>query len=147
NLSQQVTCDLRLPGAELEAQKELARPRHGLGGQCGDGSVTEAHIERNGIEPPPSASLARLRLVPDRLVPSQLLDLLLVQSLHIQAGAAAALAPSVSGVEREQPWVQLSEAAATGGACASRREHQHAVGFRAEHVHEAFAEIESPRQR
>src|SRR5262249_12561560 len=84
-------------------------------------------------------------LVP--LVPPDLLAaLLLIEPGHFHAGAKTTLAPAVFGIEREQPWTELGEAAPAGGARALGREYDHSVGARREDVHQALAEIECPGQ-
>src|SRR6185312_16546423 len=116
-LREQVAGNLRLARIQLQLREKVPRLRDRLPSEIGDGAITEAHVQRDRAQPLTGAGAAGhgLMLVPV-VPPDFLAALLLVEARHLDAGAEAAPAPAVLGVEREQARVQLGEAAPAGGA-------------------------------
>ena len=115
--------------------------------EIGDVQVAEAHVQRDLVEPLAVAGLAGVRLAFGRVAPRALFAaLFLVEAFELEAGAEAALAPAVLGVEREQARIELGEAGAAGRAGALDAEHLHLGllrrGVEVEHVHQALAHVE-----
>src|SRR4029077_6091870 len=110
---QQVAHDLPLAAAGAQAGEEPGAGGDRFGGQRRDRATAEAHVERGGIEALPVAGAAGVNLLWPPVVPPALFAALLrVEARHLDAGAVAALAPAVPGIEREQARIKLREAAA-----------------------------------
>src|SRR5580765_6858980 len=147
DLRQQVAGDLPFARTETQPREELRTLRDGIGGERCDRPFAEAHAERGGVEALARAAAAGFGRVRIPFVPPQLLaTLLLVESGHVDTRPVAALAPPVARVEREQPRVELGEAAAARRACPAGREHRDPLLPMRQHVYQPLAEIQGARQ-
>ena len=147
NLGQQIAGDRPLARPEPQPREELCAGGDRVGGERGDRAPAEAYAERGRVETLPLAVTAGLGRMRVPLVPPQLLTaLLLVEPGHLDAGAVAALAPAVPGIEREQPWIELGEALTAGRTGAARGEDRDTGALLRQHVYQALAEIERARE-
>src|SRR4030095_4443349 len=93
-----------------------------------------------------SARMVRVRAFAP---PPFLAGLLLVETPPLASRAAtfaARAAPAVLGVEREQPRIELCEAAGTRRTRAARREDRRCSSID-RHVHDSLAEVQRSRKR
>src|SRR5690606_38158406 len=130
HLRKQIARDLLLSGIELEPGEEGGRAIDGLSRERGYGAPPEAHVERDRVQALPLAVgalgwLAVIPLVPPDLVPC----LFFVEAGHLESGAVAALAPAVLRIEREEPRIELREAAAARRTGSLRGKHRDRFGI------------------